>query len=66
MNFEDLKNPEIQEKLRAAKTPEELLTLAKEEGLEMSDEEFQAISGGIKWRCSDKTCSGFSGCPADF
>lgn len=54
MNFEDLKNPEFQEKLKSIKTPEELLALAKEEGYELSDEKLQAVSGGDGWYCSEK------------
>lgn len=46
MNFEDMKNPEFQEKLKAAKTPEELVALAKEEGLALTDEQIEAISDG--------------------
>ena len=46
MNFEDLKNPEFQEKLKAAKTPYELADLAREEGVELSDEQLEAIAGG--------------------
>ena len=49
MNFEDLKNPELQEKLKSAKTPEELVALVKEEGLELSDEQLEAMSGGKEW-----------------
>lgn len=64
MNFEDL-SPELQDKARNCNTPEEILALAKEEGYELSEEELQAISGGIKWRCSDKTCSSFAPCPLD-
>ena len=30
MNFEDLMNPELQEKLKGARTPEELLAIAKD------------------------------------
>ena len=51
MNFDDLKNPELQEKLKSAKTPEELVALAKEEGLELSDDQIEAISGG--WGCQN-------------
>ena len=60
MNFEDLKNPELQEKLKACKTPEELVALAKEDGIELTDDQLEAISGGGKWLgkcwsyCSDK------------
>ena len=49
MNFEDLKNPELQEKLKACKTPEELIALAKEDGIELTDDQLEAISGGGKW-----------------
>lgn len=57
MNFEDLKNPELQEKLKAAKTAEELVALAKEHGVELSDEQLEAMSGGGEWCsswCSEK------------
>ena len=60
MNFEDLKNPELQEKLKSANTPEELLALAKEEGYELSDEQLEAISGGKSW--FESSCSDHSGC----
>ena len=46
MNFDELKNPELQEKLKSAKTPEEMLALAREEGFELTDEELEGISGG--------------------
>ncbi len=46
MNFEELKNPKLQEKLKSAKTPEEMLALAREEGFELTDEELEGISGG--------------------
>ena len=32
MNFDELKNPELQEKLKSAKSPEDILSIAKEEG----------------------------------
>lgn len=55
MKFEDL-TPEQQEKARAAKSPEDILALAKEEGYNLSDEELAAISGG--WDCKGQnfTC----------
>ena len=46
MNFEDLKDPGFQEKLKAAKTPAELVALAKEEGIELSDDQLDQIAGG--------------------
>ena len=59
MNFEDL-TPEQQEKAKACKTPEDMIALAKEEGYSLSDEELDAISGGI-WEPCDYT----SPCPKD-
>ena len=37
-------NPELQEKLKAAKTAEELVDLAREEGVELSDEQLDSIA----------------------
>lgn len=46
MNFDDLQNPELQVKVKACKTPEEVLALAKEEGYELTDEELESVAGG--------------------
>ena len=40
------------EKVKSCKNPEELLSLAKEEGVELTDEQLEAVSGG--W-CSETT-----------
>jgi len=45
VDFNDL-TPEQQEKARACKTPEDVLVLAKEGGIELTDEQLEAISGG--------------------
>jgi hypothetical protein len=58
MNTHDL-SPELIEKARACHTSSELAELAHEEGIELSDEQLEAISGGA-W-CSDHTW----GCPGD-
>ena len=50
MNFEDLTEDQ-KAKARAAKTPEDVLALAREEGYELSDDELAAVSGG--WCASD-------------
>ena len=47
MNFEDLKNPKLQERLQSAKTAEELLAIVREAGLKLSNAELAGISGGI-------------------
>ena len=51
MNFEDLKDPELQEKLREAKSPEELLELSKAYGVKLSDEQLSAIAGAGDFWC---------------
>ena len=57
MNFDEL-SPEMQEKVKNCKTPEEMLSLAKEEGYVLSDEELAGISGG--W--GDPNCSDLNKC----
>ena len=62
MNFEDLKDSELQARLKSAKTPEELLAIAKGEGYELTDEELNSVAGGIDWlhECSNKgTCGSY-------
>ena len=46
MNHDNI-SPELRERAKACKTTEELLALAKEEGIELSDEELNAVSGGM-------------------
>ena len=46
MNFDDLKNPELQEKLKAAKTLDELFEIVKAEGYELSDDALGSVSAG--------------------
>ena len=62
MNFENLKNVELQEKLKAAKTPEELLAIAKERGFVLSDAQLKSVAGGV-W-CST-FCTGLYYCDRD-
>ena len=45
MNFDDL-TPEKKEKVLACKTPEELLSLAREEGYNLTEEQLEGITGG--------------------
>ena len=52
MNFEDV-SPELRERALNAKTPEDVLKLAKEEGYELSDEQLEDISGG-SWYVTGK------------
>ena len=53
MKLKDL-SPELQEKVKACKTVEELKTLAQENGFELSDEELEGVSGGQE--CGPLTC----------
>lgn len=45
MNPKEL-TPEQLEKAKTCKSPEELLELAKEEGIELSDDDLDKIAGG--------------------
>ena len=51
--FDNL-SEETRAKLVAAKTPEEILEVAKSEGIKLSEEDLEAVSGGISW--SDISC----------
>ena len=47
MNIDNLDlSPELREKAKACKTPEEMLALAKAEGYKLSEEEMEGIAGG--------------------
>lgn len=49
MEHRDL-TPEQREKAKACKSAEDILSLANEEGYELSDEQLEAVSGG-DWDC---------------
>ena len=59
MNFEDLKNPDFQGKLKVASTPEEIIEIVKTEGVDLTEDDLKAIAGGSElsdeWNlfCSD-------------
>ena len=69
----------LQEKLKAAKSPEDVVTIAKEYGheftadkmTELSERELEHMSGGDIWTqiisvcVSDQTCGNGCGCTAD-
>ena len=46
MKFSDLSSVK-QDKAKACETPDEVLALAKEEGYELSDDQLEAVSGGV-------------------
>ena len=48
MKFEEL-SPELQAKVKAAKSPEEVMQIANEAGHELTDDELELISGGDMW-----------------
>ena len=52
MDFSNI-SPELREQARACKSTEELVALAESEGINLSDEQLDAISGGFDWSCSD-------------
>lgn len=52
MNVNDL-SPELREKALECKSREELAELAKNEGVELSDEQLESLSGGeAAWDCN--------------
>ena len=53
-SFSDL-TPEQMEKARACKSPEELVELANSEGIELTDEQLNAIAGGAWYNCMNET-----------
>ena len=61
MNLNEL-TEEQKAKVKAAKTPEEVLVLAKEEGYELSDEELAGVAGGWDLPCVDDVpgCGSFT------
>lgn len=56
MEFDEL-SQELKDKAMACKTPEEMLALAQEEGIALSDAELEQVAGGKgKWaheQCDD-------------
>ena len=59
-SFDDL-TEELQTKAYACKTPEELFELAKSEGVELGEEELEAINGGMISGWSIPGCPTFTG-----
>lgn len=58
MNFEEL-TEEQKAKARACTSADELVALAKQESIKLSDEQLEAISGGGGWSslsCSSNEC----------
>ena len=58
MSFENL-SPEQQDKLKTAKSHEEMEKVAAEEGFELSDEQLDAIVGGVIDCPRDYCCPSF-------
>ena len=51
---------EQKEKAMAAKTPEELLSIAEETGYQLDKDQLESISGGwCAWHCATETCKRF-------
>ena len=53
---------DLKKKVTECRTSEELMNLAKTEGIELSDEQLDAISGGFEWTGS---CSCYCDCQED-
>ena len=55
MDYEKLTEDQ-KAKVRGARTPDELLAIAREEGYELTDDELEAVSGGI---CGWENCKSY-------
>ena len=44
---------DLKKKATECRTSEELMELAKSEGIELTDDQLDAISGGVEWFCGD-------------
>ena len=60
-NYKDELTPEQLEKARACKSSDELVQLAKEEGVELNDEQLEGIAGGTWYDCMNDGAIGQSG-----
>ena len=40
--------------VEAAQSPEELISLAKEHGFELSPDQLESLSGGANWSCNSR------------
>ena len=56
MDIEDMKRPELQEKFRDVKSAGDILAIAAEEGIELTDDQLDGIAGG-EWYDSASSTS---------
>ena len=42
-------SPELREKAKECNSPEEILTFAKKEGIKLTEEQLESITGGSAW-----------------
>ena len=54
-DYKDQLTPEQMDKARAYKSADELVELAKAEGVELNEEQLEAISGGTWYDCMNET-----------
>ena len=55
-------SPELKEKVAECKSSEELMKLAMDEGMELTDEQLEAVAGGDCSGWIDKTDCGVENC----
>lgn len=60
MKLDDL-SPELREKAMKCSTAEELFALAKDEGVELSEEDLEGVSGGWETCPENNYCSSYKG-----
>ena len=44
--------PDQKAKFEACETPDEILKLAQDEGIELTDDQMEDVAGGVEWKSS--------------
>ena len=63
MNLDDMDiSPELREKAKACETTEEILALAKKEGIKLNEAQLEKVAGGSSvWSSTDKIACHYCG-----
>ena len=62
INPEGTYSPELLAKVEACESMNELVSLLNEEGVDLTDEQLENISGGDDWGGGHKNCKDYCGC----
>lgn len=62
IDLEGTYSPELIAKVEACTSMDELVTLFNSEGIELTDEQLESVSGGIDWGGNHSECEHYCGC----